>query len=182
MNLCKDIEKATHINWNNDHALFVQSQERMTEDESFNKFSRKAVKNENLLENDVLENDVISECFINETEIGTYINMVNGGINYSNECIEQHWKSRQQETDINLQIEETNVQSTSSQSKNKDSEITCTGNSSQTDILKDEATIHKCSSEQVTEVLKKCKLNRNAAIQGLIKERKIKLEDLKIPG
>lgn len=184
MSLCKDIEKATHMNWNNDHTLFVQTTDRFTESDNLSKLHKKPPKNENIFENDAIENCnfIMSQCNINEREIDAYISMANGGVNYSNECIEEHWKSRQQEATENEQEEEENNQPCSSQNKDMDNGNMATETGSQSDHSNNEITMHNHNLEHVEEVLRKCRLNRNAAIHGLIKEHIIKLEDLNIPG
>ncbi|XP_076647464.1 uncharacterized protein LOC143356029 [Halictus rubicundus] len=99
-------------------------------------------------------NDLPKE--IDESAIASSINEVNGGINYSNEKLEEHWKTKQIEASLNS-------------STKTDSNLNNSCN--ETEDIEDEEYF-----------LRKCKLHKNAAIRGLLKNHIISLHDLQIPN
>lgn len=100
-----------------------------------------------------------------------------GGIDYSNEKLEEQWRIRQ--TEANLRSLDSNKSSpsiTNSYGYNN-SNLESGTDSSLSEIKTD-----KGKQTEVEEtILKKCRLNKNAAIRGLLRNHMISTNDLQVP-
>ncbi|KAK2574943.1 hypothetical protein KPH14_008708 [Odynerus spinipes] len=180
------IKKATQIPKTNGDASFVRLQkpDQATLDRNMNKRKLKAPRNIKLIEQDDLPSaelhDWNTKYTLNENEILSSIKAVNGGVSYSNKSLEDHWKLKQSDCNSNMRHFKANTSTFKSSCSY--SNITETSNVEDKKSNKPKENIENNEdSNSVHEVLKKCKLSKNAVILGLLNSNKITLEDLQIP-
>lgn len=162
MSLNTDMQKVTQIPYRDENSSFILQQEYNTMKQNLRMKKFKSPKNEGLFDNDdddYLSNLTQEPCFLPTNEIASSIKEATGGIDYSNEKLEEQWKVRQLEASLSSQV----------LNKKLDSSLS--------EIKTDEK--HKIKDEE--NILKQCKLNKNAAIRGLIKHQLISVKDLEIP-
>lgn len=106
-----------------------------------------------------------------------YFNLQFSGINYTNEMIEKTLKAKQAAT-LKSSCLENNLSLTKTNCNCNNSNVEANNKISISVIKFDE----KKDIEDEENILKRCKLNKNAAIIGLLKSHKISLSDLQIPS
>ncbi|XP_031847029.1 uncharacterized protein LOC116433260 isoform X2 [Nomia melanderi] len=160
MSIYSDIKKATQIPLTDEISSFIRQRKSNVPKKNPKLSKPKRPRNMNLYdEDDNNETDDLEQNFndlpkqLYENEIAFAIKQANCGINYSNENLEKHLKARQIEATLNSSVKD--------DSKNND----VTG-----DVENEEY------------FLKLYKLNRNAAIRGLLRNHKISLHDLRRPN
>ncbi|KZC13766.1 PREDICTED: uncharacterized protein LOC107191980 [Dufourea novaeangliae] len=163
MSIYSDIKKVTQIPFTNENSSFIRHRECSMPVRNRKVNKQKPPLNANLYNEDDNENDDDDQQKskgipqeLHENEIASSIKEANCGINYSNENLEEHWKARQVGASLST-FDKTNSN--------------CTNSCDETENIEDEEL-----------VLKKCKLNKNAAIRGLLRNHQISLHDLHIPS
>ncbi|CAD1480591.1 unnamed protein product, partial [Heterotrigona itama] len=153
MSLYDDIQKLSKIPETNENVVFIRREE-----------SDIVKRNPKLRKLRPPRNENVSNC----------IASANCGINYSNEKLEEHWKIRQKKASLYSKDTsfEKNIQSDNCDHKNLTTEI-----SNENTKIEDKDNI-----ENVENILKKCRLNKNAVIKGLLKSQKISINDLYVPN
>lgn len=104
-----------------------------------------------------------------------FVLQANCGVNYSNEKLEEHWKLRQMKASLKAK-DYTFKENLKSDNYDSTTE-TYNGISMLETSAKD-----KNNTENVENTLKKCGLNKNAVIKGLLKSNTISINDLHIPN
>ncbi|KOX74443.1 hypothetical protein WN51_00426 [Melipona quadrifasciata] len=120
------------------------------------------------------QNALPQEHILHENEIASSIIAANCGINYSNEKLEEHWKMRQKEASLCSKDTsfKKDVQSGNYNDKNLITEV-----SNENTKIEDKDNI-----ENIESILKKCRLNKNAVVRGLLNSQKISINDLYLPN
>ncbi|XP_029041212.1 uncharacterized protein LOC114875272 isoform X1 [Osmia bicornis bicornis] len=184
MSLFTDIKKRTQIPCSDENPLFVLQQDYINRNQRIRK--HRTPKNVNLYGNSDDGNyngscDDLSQqqyC-LPENEIASSIREATGGIDYSNEKLEEQWRIRQ--TEANLKSHDT-ISNKSSSSINNNYGYNNSNVESGTDSsLSEIKTVERKQTEVEETILKKCRLNKNAAIRGLLKNHMISTKDLQMP-
>nr|XP_012137670.1 PREDICTED: uncharacterized protein LOC105662113 isoform X2 [Megachile rotundata] len=181
MSLNNDIQKITQIPYCDENSLFILQQEHdsIKRNRKMRKF--KSPKNEGLFDNDNLSQSFTNlsqePCFLPTHEIASSIKEATGGIDYSNETLEEQWKIRQLEASLKSQVLDKKLSLVNNHCDYKNSVVGTDIDSSLSEIKTDEK--HKIKDEE--NILKQCRLNKNAAIRGLIKRQLISVKDLEVP-
>lgn len=196
MDLYDDIERATRIPFTDDNASFVplKGPSQAMRDRRMNQRKLRPPRNLNLVESDKEDADTEEkeegtervERILNSHEIAASIKAVNGGLDYSNEFLEQHWKSMKM-----------NMTSSSESLCDQGSKIdssspsNCSISSASSSSNGNRNSKHDNNNEAVEtstqnpgekeEILKRCKLSRNAAIRSLLSQNKISIDNLQMP-
>ncbi|XP_033361132.1 uncharacterized protein LOC117239564 isoform X1 [Bombus vosnesenskii] len=180
MSLYADIQKVTQIPQTDENVVFVRRKESNTVKRNPKLKKFKPPQNANLYDYDCNDgpHDVLQERSIHENEIASSIIEANCGVNYSNEKLEEHWKLRQMKASLKSKdcTFKENLKSDTCDYKNSTTE-TCNGIS-----MLETSTKDKNNIENVESTLKKCGLNKNAVIKGLLKSHTISINDLHIPN
>ncbi|XP_076670252.1 uncharacterized protein LOC143369774 [Andrena cerasifolii] len=184
MNIYKDINRARQIPYTEETVVFVRQPAPSTSRHNRKPPRPKPPRNLTIYDNkndDDNDNDDDDDYScqrratmrqeLYEHEIASSIREVNGGVDYSNESLEKHWRERQDATSMSSE-------EASSMFMKPTVEV-----SNEASVSETEATTE--NNENVLEeenILKQCKLNKNAAIRGLLRNRKISLTDLQMPS
>ncbi|XP_053989164.1 uncharacterized protein LOC128881827 [Hylaeus volcanicus] len=169
MSIFNDIKKVTEIPYSDEHSLFI----RQKEGKRSRKIGKpKSARNANLYDDSDDDKDRRNHydepSQLHESEIACSIKEYSG-ISYSNELIERNIKARQKTVSLNsnkplgkFALRETSYSHSDSSTETVTPEIN--------------------EPETKETILQKCKLNRNAAIMGLLKTNKISIDDLQMPN
>ncbi|XP_076243856.1 uncharacterized protein LOC143185044 [Calliopsis andreniformis] len=172
MNIYKDIQKVTQIPYTEENALFIRQRDPRPSRRNQRMHVPRPPRNANLYDcdNDDNETKYNVTMKVNEHEIASSIKEVSCGIDYSNESLEEHWRRRQETSRRSSTSSDDTLMFKKSPAKVIDKPST-----SKTQID------DKKNIVDEEYVLKQCKLDKNAAIRGLLKNQKISLNDLQIP-
>ncbi|CAK9813651.1 hypothetical protein ANTPLA_LOCUS7928 [Anthophora plagiata] len=173
MSIYTDIQKITKIPETSETALFILRKEDGRSQKTKKHKSPKNVKLYDYDEDNSNEecHDLSQEYHLHENEIACSVREANGGISYSNENFEVLWKSRQIESrNSNSNVLEKDPSSVKSLYED-DNSTKETDNKNKSYCNEDEESI-----------LKMCRLNKNAVIRGLLRNRIISLKDLCAPN
>ncbi|CAK9821530.1 hypothetical protein ANTRET_LOCUS242 [Anthophora retusa] len=175
MSIYTDIQKITKIPETNETALFIRRKEDGRSQKTKKHKSPKNVKLYDYDEDNNNEecNDLSQEYHLHETEIACSVREANGGISYSNENFEVLWKSKQMEfrnSDSNVLEKDLSSVKSLYEDDNSTKEI-------DNEILSDNNNKSYCIEDEES-ILKMCRLDKNAVIRGLLRNRIISLKDL----
>ncbi|OAD57512.1 hypothetical protein WN48_01921 [Eufriesea mexicana] len=175
MDLYSDIKKLTQIPQADENVVFIRRKESYALKQNQKLKNLKSPPNENLYDLDDSQSyDKSLKCSLHENEIASSIHEVNI-MHYANENIEKHWKNRQMKTNSNSKdniFPETLVPNNCHE--NSSTEVCNTISMLRTNENK--------RTEDAEDILKKCGLNRNALIKGLLNNHIISVKDLDIPN
>ncbi|XP_026671121.1 uncharacterized protein LOC108627119 isoform X2 [Ceratina calcarata] len=170
MNLSRDIQKIRQVPLPDDTALFVRRRD-YNENRVFRK--PKTPPNAQLLDFDTDPGNSrynatsVPQEILQEDQIASAIDKVNGGINYSNEASERHWEKETSSVHNKEDLEKSNI----AVNTKTNSELMMLGNSNSEENIQDQENI-----------LKQCKLHKNAVVRGLLKQQLIRINDLMLPS
>ncbi|KAK1128075.1 hypothetical protein K0M31_003560 [Melipona bicolor] len=184
MSLYDDIQKVRKIPETDENVVFIRREDSDTVKRNPKLKIVRRPRNENLYDFDISssqsydlpshsQNALPQEYILQENEIASSIIVANCGINYSNEKLEEHWKMRQKEASLSSKDTsfKKDVQSDNCDDKNLITEVS--GNTKIED---------KDNIENIESILKKCRLNKNAVVRGLLNSQKISINDLYLPN
>nr|KAF7421756.1 hypothetical protein H0235_009592 [Vespula pensylvanica] len=184
INIRDAIVKASQIPRTDEEIYFVRldKPDQSWIDHNMNLKNIKVPRNIQLIETDTLDtsNNMDSKYCLNENEILSSIKAVNGGISYSNKFLEYQWKLKQMRNNLDTENVNTNISNSKTYSncnndvKSSNVQIINTDKSKKIENNED--------SHSIQEVLKQCKLEKNALILGLLNSKQITIEDLQIPS
>lgn len=209
MDLYDDIEKVTQIPFTDDNASFVplKGPSQAMRDRRMNQRRLRPPRNINLVESVSEDSNMEQreagagriERVLNPHEIAASIKAVNGGLDYSNEFLEHHWKSvklNMSSSSESLCDQKSKLSSSSPSNLSTSSSSSC-GNSNRNNnhdnnnegvenlgkiAAKALQSKRYHNAEEKEEILKRCRLSRNAAIRSLVCQNKIPIENLQIPN
>lgn len=177
MDLSANIEKIRQVPVPDDNALFIRRQ-GYNENRVFRK--PKTPPNAHLfdLDNDTKDRDgksynSVPQEILHEEQIASAIQRANCR-DYSNETTERHWEKMQREASSVHNRKDLEVSNIAANGQTSSELSTLESSKSKEDIkenVKDEENI-----------LKQCKLNKNAVIRGLLKQHLITVNDLVPPA
>ncbi|XP_078046868.1 uncharacterized protein LOC144475149 isoform X2 [Augochlora pura] len=169
MSVYKDIQKATQIPYSEENPIFIRYQKSTLAKKKPRINKQQLPRNSNWLTDDDDDDDddddgkkdgneqkYDSPRELCEDQIASFIQEANCGVNYSNKNVEEQWRTRQTRDDLKSTVK-----------------TDCSDNNplNKVENIEDEEYL-----------LKKCKLHKNAAIRGLLRNNKISLNDLQTPN